>query len=123
MKARWLLRIGRVIAIVFVIAAVLGFVVMQLWNGLIPELFHGPVLGYWQAVGLLLLSRLLLMGGPRGGPGGWRRNRWRRQWQGRMANMSPEERERYRQEWGRECGWRPGGMESEEKMGASGAGA
>jgi hypothetical protein len=121
MRTRWIIRIVRVIAIVLVIAAVVGFIVMELWNAMIPELFHGPVLGYWQAVGLLLLSRLLLFAGPRGGPGGWRRNRWRRQWQNRMANMSPEERARYREEWGRECGWRPGDSGSEEEGMAPGA--
>ena len=28
------------------------FVVMWLWNWLVPELFNGPVLGYWQTLGL-----------------------------------------------------------------------
>ena len=46
----------------------LGFVflciyfVMLLWNGLIPSLFHGPVLSYWQTAGLFLLSKILLTG-------------------------------------------------------------
>ena len=38
------------------------FVVMWLWNWLIPELFKGPVLGYWQTLGLLVLSKILFSG-------------------------------------------------------------
>jgi hypothetical protein len=46
------------------IAAVFGFtlVVMLLWNALIPELFKGPELGYWQTLGLLVLSKILFSG-------------------------------------------------------------
>jgi hypothetical protein len=36
--------------------------VMALWNCLIPALFHGPVLTYWQTAGLFLLSKILLTG-------------------------------------------------------------
>jgi len=46
------------------IAAVFGFtyVVMLLWNALIPELFNGPELAYWQTLGLLILSKILFSG-------------------------------------------------------------
>jgi hypothetical protein len=79
---------------------------MQLWNGLVPVLFHGPVVGFWQAVGLLLLSRILFFGGPGGRFGGGRRNRWRRGFRERWEKMTPEEREKMRERWGDRCGWR-----------------
>ena len=48
---------------IIAIAAVLGLVVaipvMLLWNWLIPVLFHGPIIGYWQAYGLYLLCAIL----------------------------------------------------------------
>jgi len=44
----------------FVFLAIL--LVMALWNWLIPNLFHGPVLTYWQTAGLFLLSKILLTG-------------------------------------------------------------
>ena len=46
------------------VAAVFGFtfVVMWLWNALIPELFNGPELAYWQTLGLLVLSKILFSG-------------------------------------------------------------
>jgi hypothetical protein len=38
------------------------FVTMSLWNSLIPALFHGPVLSFWQTAGLFILSKILLTG-------------------------------------------------------------
>jgi hypothetical protein len=38
------------------------FLTMSLWNWLVPFLFHGPVLNFWQTAGLFLLSKILLTG-------------------------------------------------------------
>jgi hypothetical protein len=38
------------------------FITMHLWNCLIPLLFHGPILSYWQTAGLLLLSKIFFSG-------------------------------------------------------------
>ena len=83
------------LALLLVVAAV----VMLLWNGLVPDLFHGPTLQYGQALGLLVLSRLLF-GGLRGGHGHWRQRRWRERWE----QMSPEERARLRASFVGRCG-------------------
>ena len=32
---------------------------MWLWNALIPDLFSGPVLNFWQTFGLMLLVKIL----------------------------------------------------------------
>ena len=54
--------------------AAIGFVSMHLWNYLMPAIFGLHVITFWQAVGLLLLGRLLFGGfRPRGGGFGWRR--------------------------------------------------
>jgi hypothetical protein len=84
------------------VLALLGAVVMYLWNALIPALFHGPTLLYGQAVALLVLCRLLF-GGLR--PRGWHRGHWRREhWQ----HMSPEERAQLRERMLDRCGRRGG---------------
>lgn len=46
----------------FLVAMVglLGSLVMWLWNWLMPMIFGLPVLTFWQAVGLLVLCRLLV---------------------------------------------------------------
>jgi hypothetical protein len=65
-----------------------------------PALFGVPVIGYWQAVGLLVLSKLLL-GGFRGfghghRHGGGRFGHWRERMAERWASMSEEERAQFR---------------------------
>jgi hypothetical protein len=55
------------------------YLVMCLWNSLIPLLFHGPVLTFWQTAGLFLLSKILLTGiAP--GPHNNNRREWRRKY-------------------------------------------
>ncbi len=39
-----------------------GFVIMWLWNWLMPEIFGLTTLTYWQAVGLFILLKILLGG-------------------------------------------------------------
>ncbi|MGD9902226.1 MAG: hypothetical protein AB7U83_02055 [Vicinamibacterales bacterium] len=84
------------------VAALAGFVVQWLWNALVPELFGGPALTFWQALGLLALSRILfgtttMRGSHRRH---WRRRaaaRWRQRWEERLATLTPEERARFRE--------------------------
>lgn len=38
------------------------YLVMLLWNALVPDLFNGPVLTYWQSLGILVLSKILFSG-------------------------------------------------------------
>ncbi len=83
-----------------------GCVVMMLWNALIPVLFNGPSLTFWQAIGLLILSHLLLRGwSPWRHAGGWRQDKWRQRFEEKLAAMTPEEREKFKQEWKDRCGW------------------
>jgi hypothetical protein len=46
-----------------VLALLFGWILMLLWNWLMPEIFGLPMIGYWQAWGLILLSHLLFKGG------------------------------------------------------------
>lgn len=88
-----------------------GTVVRLLWNWLLPPMFGWPVIGFWQALALLALCRILF--GGFGMRGGGPRGRMRRRMEERCANMSPEERERFRQRmrerWGFEPPARPAG--------------
>jgi hypothetical protein len=90
-------------AVLFVaLLFLLGFVVMWLWNWLMPALFGLKSIGYWQAFGLIILSKILFGGFARsGGGGGYRRRRLRERWRQRMwerwEEMTPEEREKFRQ--------------------------
>ena len=89
-KKRWYLFIP-LIVLAFV---AFGFVTMYLWNWLMPLLFHLPEITFWQTIGLLLLSRILL-----GGFGGHRHGRrhCRRHIHEKWEKMTPEERERFKE--------------------------
>ncbi len=77
-------------------------VVMWLWNWLLPALFAGVAsITLLQAVGLLALSRILF-GGFRG-HGGWHRHHGHGPWQ-RLAGMSDDERQAWRERMGGRCG-------------------
>jgi hypothetical protein len=91
------LRVFRIVAFGLVAVAVFGFLLMSLWNWLIPSLTGWHTLGFIQALGLLVLCRILF-----GGFGG----RWRHGGGRRWSRLSPEERERVRAEFRGRCGWR-----------------
>jgi hypothetical protein len=76
-----------------------GFVVMGLWNWLMPAIFAWRPINFWQALGLLVLSRILF-GGFRGGRG----MHWRGRMAERLERMTPEERERFREGMRARCG-------------------
>jgi Ca2+/H+ antiporter, TMEM165/GDT1 family len=90
------------LAIAALAATAFSFVVMYLWNWLAPEVFGGHTITIWKAFGLLVLSRILL-GGFRPGFGPMR---WRHRMRERWEQMTPEEREKFRQGMRGRCGWR-----------------
>jgi hypothetical protein len=53
-----------------VFALVFGWLVMLLWNWLMPAIFGLGTISYWQAFGLVILAKLIF-----GGVGGWGRHR------------------------------------------------
>ena len=103
-------RISRILKFaIFGVAfiAIFSFVVMWLWNWLMPALFAWHPITFWQALGVLILSKILF-GGFRGHPGApWH---WRRRMFERWEQMTPEEREKFRQGLqGRPASTRPPG--------------
>ena len=58
-KKSWFFK-GFIFVIVFI--AVLSLVVMLLWNWLMPMIFGITAITYLQALGLLILSKILLTG-------------------------------------------------------------
>ena len=99
--------------------AIGGEVVMQLWNWLLPPLFGWRQITFWQALGILLLSRILIGGFGCHGSG---RSNVRRRVADRLADrmgdrwdaMTPEERERFRQRIRERCGFDPSTNETKE---------
>jgi len=93
MRRFWVLRGLRLVAFAALAVALLGYVVMTLWNAVLPAVTGLHAITFSQALGLLVLSRILF-----GGLRGWgrRSDHWRPRMQARWQQMSPEERERFR---------------------------
>src|SRR5436305_11130940 len=88
------MRAVKIAFFALIAVAVVSFVVMSLWNTLMPNIFAVRAITFWQALGLLVLSKLLF-GGFRTYSGGGRH--WRRRMFERWEQMTPEEREKFKQ--------------------------
>jgi hypothetical protein len=98
---RRIVRVLRFAVIAVVAITVFSFVVMNLWNWLVPSVIGWHSINFWQALGLLVLSKILF-GGFRGGP--WRGMHWRHRMMERWQQMTPEEREKFREGMRGRCG-------------------
>ena len=87
-----------------------GEVVLHLWNWLLPSLFGWRVITFWQALGLLVLCRVLFGGF---GHRGFSRSNFRRRLHERWEGMTPEQRERFRETMRTRCGFAPSNPESQ----------
>lgn len=91
-----------IVVCVLGVAAILSFIVMSLWNMILPAAITGVnTINFWQALGLLILSKILFGGFH----GGWKhkKEQWKNKMNARLENMSPEEREKFKQELRNRC--------------------
>jgi hypothetical protein len=81
------------------------WIVMLLWNGILPGVITGvKAISFFQAMGILVLSKILFGGFGRGHRGGWRnREKWM-EMKEKFSGMTPEEREKFKAEWRNKCG-------------------
>ena len=103
MKRYRFLRVLKIALIATLAVTVFSFLVMSLWNVLMPGIFAVRAISFWQALGLLVLSKILF-GGFRPHTGGG--PRWRRRMLERWEQMTPEEREKFKQGMRSGCGSR-----------------
>ena len=101
MRKHWLARGFKFFLFAVLFLTIFTFVVMHLWNWLMPALFGWHLISFWQALGILILSKILF-GGFRGGP----HRHWysRRRMMERWEQMRPEEREKFRNSMRGRCG-------------------
>jgi hypothetical protein len=101
MKRYRFLRVLKIALLATVAVGVVSFLVMNLWNVLMPSIFAVQAINFWQALGLLVLSKILFGSFrpyARGGPG------WRHRMSERWEGMTPEEREKFKQGMRGGCG-------------------
>ncbi|HMK03819.1 MAG TPA: hypothetical protein VK489_06490 [Ferruginibacter sp.] len=106
---------GGMFFLLFIVAVPLfGLLVMSLWNAILPEVIGVRSITFWQALGILLLSKILF-----GGFGGRHhgREQGRQKWiemKQKLGGMNPEEREKFKSEWKNRCGSRWGRYDKTE---------
>jgi hypothetical protein len=109
-------KVLKIVVLVAIAITAFSFVTMQLWNWVMPAVFGLRTITWLQALGLLVLGKILFGGIHRHGG-----CRGRREWKHRMAEkwmeMTPEEREKFRAglrgRWG--CGFDPGSEPTAEQ--------
>ena len=88
-----------------------GGAVMLLWNHVLAVVLNISTVTFWQALGILALSKILF-GGFRGAH--WGRHKWKQDMVQRWDKMTPEEREKFKEEWKNRCGSRRFGKPFQE---------
>lgn len=84
--------------------AAVGAVVMFLWNAIIPDVTGWKPLTYWQALGLLILFKILFGGLGKGGRPHWRdKHKRKKEWKQKWMNMSSEEKAEMKEKWKSYC--------------------
>ena len=69
MKPFWIHRAARFLIFGTLFVGLVGGVFMALWNALLPQILGVTTITFWQALGLLILSRILFGGWGGRGPG------------------------------------------------------
>ena len=102
----WIVKkVIKVLVIATAAILLFGFIVMSLWNAILPAVIHVSAISFGQALGILLLSKILFGGFH----GGWRggRERWKQGMKEKWDKMTPEDRDKFKQDWSSRCAkWR-----------------
>lgn len=105
MKKFWLKK-GLMFLGIFIIAIVaFGALVMTLWNAILPAVLGVSSITFLQALGILLLSKILF-GGFMGGCRNHRGHEWKNKMKQKWNTMTPDERDQLKTEWKNRCGGR-----------------
>lgn len=96
---KWILKGIGIAALAVLGVYIFGNVTVWLWNYTMVELFHLPMLDFWHAIALLLLSKILF-GGFRGRGGHWGKRRF---WKAKWDSMTPDEREQFKAKFAERC--------------------
>jgi hypothetical protein len=102
MNSKWIIKAALGFLCLILVVAL---VVMWLWNNLLPDLFGFPYITYWQALGLFILSKIFFKSGNGFISKGWMKERIKE----KCDQMSPEEKEKFREQWKTRCDkWKSG---------------
>jgi len=95
---KWIFRGIGILAMIALGIVLFGYGTEYLWNWLMPELFHLPVINFYQALGLVILSKILFGGFK--GRGHWER---KKMWKAKWDSMPADEREKFKAQFAERC--------------------
>jgi len=108
MKKFWIKKGLMILVFGAAAVALFSFIVMSLWNNILVGVIGVKIISFWQALGILVLSKILF-GGFHGRGGRFRGGlAWKEKMKQRWDKMTPEEREKFKAEWKNRCGGRWG---------------
>lgn len=96
-KSFWIAKGLKMLVLAIAAGVLFTFVVMWLWNWLMPTIFGLSIITFWQALGLLVLSKILFggkgWGRRRHSHGHYKSSQWKKNLHEKWNNMSAEEKE------------------------------
>jgi hypothetical protein len=114
MKKFWIKKGLMILFFGTIAVTVFGFIVMGLWNSILVPVLSVHAVSFWQALGILLLSKILFGGFH--GKSSWRGSpAWKEKMKQRFETMTPEEREKFKAEWKNRCGGRWGRFDKKDE--------
>ena len=117
-----IIMVIKIILAILIFGPLFIFGTMFLWNWLVPKLFNGPVINFWQTLGLVVLSKIFFsgFGGKKHKKGHCNDDNkwgWKNRMEEKMSNMTPEEKEQFKQRLKDKCGnkfWPSDGIYKDE---------
>lgn len=80
--------------------AALVAVLMLLWNAILPDVIGVTTITYWQALGILVMSKILFGGL---GKGSMKNRKGKAKFKQKFMHMSDEEKASFKSEWKSRC--------------------
>jgi hypothetical protein len=112
MKRYWFLHCFKIALFIIAAGAAMAFIVMGLWNWLLPSIFGLREISFPEALGLLVMAKILFSGFRRWGCGScchgggeWRKGYWKDRLKEKISSMSPEEQEKFKEKFKKCYGW------------------
>ena len=120
MKRRfWFGKAVMILLFITAFVVVFSYIVMSIWNAVLPDVLGVKAITFPQALGILVLSKILFSGfGGLRHKGEHFKNRMRHRMWEKWEKMTPEEKQRFKEEWKNRCksGWGRGSRFDEESI-------
>ncbi len=94
-------KVAGIIVLVLAVTAILSGVIMSLWNSILVAVLGVKIITFWQALGILVLSKILFGGFSKGF--GRHRHQMGQEMRDKWEKMDSGEREQFKQQWRNKC--------------------